>query len=105
MSTIYSTAFFKGNVVSGSPQTYTVPAGYVAVLIDVDVDGYINTASGLYVGSGANLWMVISGIAVSAHQHIQWQGRIVLNAGESIKAAVASGNCYVAASGYLLSLP
>lgn len=86
---------------------YTVPAGYVAVLRDVDVFcNLYSTSTEFYVAGvgGAILWYVTVG-ALTDPSFYQWRGRQVFNAGDIITFAGSSNGVDMTASGYLLSTP
>jgi hypothetical protein len=100
---VFSTRFFGLQEVAGS-YTYTVPAGYRAVLRCVDLvqQGTSSNAFGLAVIGLGFIWYIDSA-TYSASVHFQWQGRQVLNPGEQLQADLP-GLCTIFASGYLLSL-
>lgn len=103
---IYSTRFY-GAVYTGSGAVttlYTVPAGKVAVLRDVEATS-VGTTVTLYV-------LVLGGVVLrewsstSAGQSFPWTGRQVLNAGEALNAyAPTSQQWSLLVSGYLLDSP
>lgn len=105
-SPVYSTQFIARaglNVNVG----YTVPAGYRAVLRDVDVA--CATGSGdtriffLENPQGGLVWVAIAN--PESYVSFQWRGRQVYNPGEIITFNPAEGAWDVMGSGYLLTLP
>jgi hypothetical protein len=102
MAQPYSTRFIAFSA-SETPPGYTVPAGFVVVLRDLDL-----VSGG---GSIINWQMQIAGGAKlaagqftveSLPQHQFWRGRQVLNAGETVFVS-ADGSLDGAVSGYLLN--
>lgn len=109
MSTIYSTRFYGGQIVAaGETDLYTVPAGKVAVVRDISVSNVTTTDAGqllIYVlldAGNADLFRVAS---VPSHGFVQWQGRQVLNAGETLALYETNTTIRAMVSGYLLSAP
>lgn len=103
MAPIYSTSFSVAQIAPGQDATlYTVAAGFVAVLRDVEL---LTVAVGDYVAiktQGANL-ILIEGQPVGAYFHGQWQGRLTTGAGNSFVAHNFGANSVaLALSGYLL---
>jgi hypothetical protein len=101
---VYSKRFFAISTVPGTPEPhYTVPAGSVAILHDLEV---------FYFGStvGTLLWLVllpsfqvVQFKSAAAGWWSQWQGRIVFQAGESFGVYGAPGDEWNAiASGMVL---
>lgn len=104
--TVYSTKFAAGVGTGSTEDVYTVPAGYVAVVRDIEVisgsgasdvlvfecvsPGPLHVVIWVLYSTGANVWG-------------QWRGRVVLVSGDAISAlAPADGSTYLI-SGYLLS--
>jgi hypothetical protein len=105
MATIYSTRFIavKGGT---TLHTYTVPAGFVAVIRDVDTyaSSEFSAAQVFLEGHlGQALWAWTAGLGQESYG--SWRGRQVINAGETFglrfNISEADGTC----SGYLLTLP
>lgn len=101
---VYRTRFLAWHA-EESPPSYEVPAGYVAIVRDLDV----------YSGGGAiiNWQLAVNDLAVFAAgqftiealgQTGQWRGRQVVHAGEFL-AFSSDGSTDGMCSGYLLSLP
>lgn len=106
MSTVYSTCFFRAFTAVG-PLQFTCPAGFVAVLRDVDVVAESNASSDVLEVAIEGLGF-IWGVQGSggAFQTAQWRGRSVFTAGQVLEATVTGpGTWHVSACGYLLSLP
>lgn len=105
---VYSTRFCNSSISSAGDTTlYTVPAGFRAVLRDVDI--YFGGATGIVVelrATGINF--VPFAATTTDPEPGVWRGRQVLNAGESLTVHVATlpagGGLNVFASGYLLTL-
>jgi hypothetical protein len=104
---VYSTRFMDAANTSGNT-TYTVPAGFVAVIRDANVT--LVTAQAATVG--ARLFRVGGGIiseflyTPTAFGATQWQGHAVFNPGEQMEMLALSGSTwYWYVCGYLLTLP
>jgi hypothetical protein len=102
----YSTLFFSGSLTTANTTVYTVPAGNVIVLRDVE---FRNTGTGtddLVIGwSGApgfaGYYLPCHGVASNAAA--QWEGRVVLPAQSVVLAHANFGAGEAVISGYLLS--
>lgn len=106
MSTVYSTCFFRGFSDVG-PIQFTCPAGFVAVLRDVDAVAESNASSDVLAIDIKGLGFIwgVQGSG-SAFQAAQWRGRSVFTGGQVLEATfTGSGVWHVSACGYLLSLP
>lgn len=103
MSQVYSTQFMAGLTPAGGVLTYTVPAGYAAVLrsIDLGINGAVGAAPGVAVSGISAFWFPSLNVA---NPFAQWRGRQVLKAGQTLGIGAAT-SFFVLASGYLLSLP
>jgi uncharacterized membrane protein len=108
MAAVYSTNFLAIYQDSSTEGTYVydVPAGYLAVVRSL-------TISCLSAPSGANGQISLKNGAVvlcqqwlplSTDDFVSWNGRHVLEAGDSITAVLSPG-LHAYASGYLLTLP
>lgn len=101
MATIYSVRFIADSS-AGSPVSYTVPDGYVAVLRSVNT---VLSSS----GSFANLQISNLGVyvcffaATAADEFFSWDGRQVLQEGDVLESYVSSAGSTQLVSGYLLS--
>jgi len=100
---IYSTRFLAGSgLASGSGVTYPVPAGYVAVVRTITMNGG---------GAGGEDGLaIIAGVAGFARTKLPagvagstWNGHVALNAGETLELFAVSGPVDMVASGYLLA--
>lgn len=105
----YSTQFFAVHEdLSTAPALYIVPTGYVAVLRDVSVRNQTGTTSQVQVGAtvpGPLNVIVMQWDDVAANDVVEWQGRAVFNAGDSLFVYNAEGSAQAIGSGYLLSSP
>ena len=105
MTTIYSTRFAEAAVVNTTATVYTVPSGFVAVIVDISV---------LLKGSGTNATVIRSGSVArilyvpggTPPVYSHWTGRQVLNAGDVLHCQTTDtvGAEFVI-SGYLLEGP
>jgi hypothetical protein len=104
LATIYSIRMAEASVASTSVTPYTVPAGFVAVVVSINC---------LFVGSGAVGSVLRSGgvanifyhKSTAADEFAQWAGRAVLNAGESLELSTTGGTVQFFVSGYQLEGP
>lgn len=105
---VYSTRFIQAHGLT-STASYTVPAGFIAVVRDVDT--WISTPIGLnalflHGALGQAIWQTSATIGES--QYGSWRGRQVFEPGElvEVEADVGALDAYdVTVSGYLLTLP
>lgn len=104
---VYSVRFISGNIPApGGGLFYTVPAGYRAVVRDLDV-AYQTT------GGSTQVEFAIAGVTFFGNAQnssalwvaVQWRGRQIANAGDQIGVGVSGDSSSVAVSGYLLVLP
>jgi hypothetical protein len=105
MSQVYSTSLIAEKELTGTA-TYGVPSGYVLVVVAIDVywGSEVFVPSGRVLGAAGQVFAVWQGAALAANI-MQWRGRHVMNAGETLTVSVDNGNADVSVSGYLLSLP
>lgn len=105
MAAPYSTQFAAvDGLGAGVTTLYTVPAGYVAVVRDLNLnDASLGSHSAVVFegGSGARLLSVLSSVASGDNP---WTGRQVFKAGQTIDLSVSGGAWAVLMSGYLLSI-
>jgi hypothetical protein len=101
---VYSTVFYSAHAAPLS-FTYTVPAGQVAIVRDIDAlfEGNPgNTALSVY--DPGTLGTVYYHLQTNPNEYVQWRGRQVFLAGQRFTVASAGPNavgCRV--SGYLLT--
>lgn len=103
MGTVYSTLFGRG-VVSDTANhiVYTVPAGSVAVLRDVSLFQYAGAPASINVHTQDGVVLALAMPASVPALEVS-QGRVVLNAGDSMEIQATAGNWTYALSGYLLT--
>lgn len=89
----------------GTPITYVVPAGFVAVVRDMDafIGSIIGNVGMVAKGSAAQVFWQETLVA-PGNTWVQWRGRQVLFAGESFSME-ADDVMDLTASGYLLTAP
>lgn len=106
-SFVYSTRFVKSALTNTNVTYYTVPTGYVAVVRTMTVAWTaLARSAGVFqiLLNGANSWVWVGAIGASEQSSAVWNGRLVLPAGELIRAAAtATGTIHFTASGYLLT--
>lgn len=104
---VYSVRAIGGHVVSGSPLSYVVPAGHVFVIVDAEVycTSAVSTAWALFVVIGGVNTIILETNTLAAQAKLQWTGRIVLNAGETVEVLTNNGGLDTFVSGYLLTTP
>lgn len=99
----YSHRIFSGAVPAGLETAYTNSTGDSVVLRDIEI---VNAASGtlpfaLYVTpSGGSTTQVLNN-QVTAGQHLQWEGRIVLEPLDQLEIASTGPGLTVYISGYI----
>lgn len=100
--TVYSTQFFLGTVTAGgSTPIYTVPAGYTAVIRDIELEQYGGAlANGRIeiVGFAGIYSYTPSGLLLPA----QWTGRAVMTPAQVLSLTLTGGDWAALISGYLL---
>lgn len=105
---VYSHQFVCEVLSSSNLTLYTVPAGYVVVIRDIEVgdrSGAVNNQSTVFATSGGTIEAVVFSATIPlAYGWTQWTGRAVLNAGQSIGAGVSLAQGLLI-SGYLLVGP
>jgi hypothetical protein len=102
MTAVYSTRFLAGEAISGT-LSYTVPAGYRAVV--KEVDGLTTAASSTFVGvQVAGIWIYSQTNPGGSAQVVAWRGMYVAYAGEEITIAT-SQSAAGGVNGYLFEDP
>lgn len=104
---VFSYRFLAGTI-GGSGATAVLPAGYAYVVRDIEVFG--STSEVPYQGTVAIdgigpffAWYMVEGEASSPPWR-QWQGRVFMNAGETLRVEVTALQV-VNVCGYQLRLP
>lgn len=85
-----------------------MPAGYVAVVRDLEVLTYSGAAetAQFFVRIPGPLAITFAWLNCPATiEGVQWQGRVVANAGDILQASVSTADNQLVVSGYLLSSP
>jgi hypothetical protein len=106
MAAVYSTRFVDGNTGAGD-LVYPVPAGFRAVVVDINV--YNNSAIVAELFAQVQLTgqtfarFDVTGPSDSGSK--QWQGRAVFDYGDALVFHASAGTWDVLACGYLLTLP
>lgn len=102
MASIYSTRFaLLTSSAAGPTVLYTVPANTVAVIRDIS--GLCSAAPGACAVAINGAESIFSALALASLQSFHYEGRAVVNAGETIDLFVLAGTVQIAISGYLLS--
>lgn len=109
MGTVYSARLYGGQIVAaGESDLFVVPVGMIAVVRDISITNVTPNDSDqvlvyvLITGGNADIFRAP---AVPSHGFIQWQGRQVVNAGETLAFYATDTTVRVMISGYLLSSP
>lgn len=109
MTQVYSTRFYGGQIVAaGETVLYTVPSGSVAVVRDISLTNVTPTDTGqvvIYALIGAGNADIYRTPLIPTHGFQQWQGRQVVQEGESINLYAIDTTLRAMISGYLLALP
>jgi hypothetical protein len=102
---IYSTLFYSGVQPQGSHATlYTVPAGFVVILRDVDALSTTTANAQILLTEAAAANAFASLNVATVLDSAQWRGRQVFPAGYAIGINTVVGAWVVRASGYLLTV-
>lgn len=106
MAAVYTTRFGRGVSTASVGVDYTVPAGYRAVLTDLDIvfggSTFPSTAFLIDTGPGAAFWRTT---ASSAGTVAAWRGRQVLEAGDTVQFFPTTTGISWHLTGYLFTLP
>ena len=100
---VYSVRFLAGVSSIGSIDipTYTVPAGHVAVVRDIDL--VLGTSGSAPIFTGANGNWLVRWVAGAANEVKSWRGRQVYEAGEQFAMYMDHQVTHYQVSGYLLT--
>ena len=100
---VYSIVANRAGYAAGGPYTlYTVPAGKVFIMRDIDARLQTTGASDLFFGEGTTSQFFVRMKGAVVQDVGTWRGRQVFNAGETVAAFVDAGLWNWAISGYLL---
>lgn len=106
MST-YSTRFGGGLHTGGAGTIYTVPSGYVVVVRCITAYNAGASSDAFEVSAQVSGSLIpiyhVTNVAASSNS-LEWEGRVVLNAGEFINVATGGQQWSYTVSGYLLTL-
>jgi hypothetical protein len=104
----YSTRFAVGTADNSLITQFTAPSGFVAVLRDLEV---ANSSAGtdsldvILEVPGPLSVVIVRFSDLGASLTAQWQGRVVMNAGDLLQTFAGANTWDFTASGYLLSAP
>lgn len=103
MRAVYSTEFMGQTAAAGVLQEYVVPAGFVAVVRNIEVFAPSGTGTSIYAagGSSQTFWYQVWGATDPLWK--QWQGRVVVQPGDAFSFVAVGHAVDVSAMGYLLS--
>lgn len=105
---VYSAQLFAGTPPSGPHALYTVPAAIVAVIRDIEVynaSGGTTSFAFTHWVAGVRTSYIWASSSLANGTWQQWEGRAVLNAGESLLSEFGAGFVYAIVSGYQLTAP
>lgn len=106
MAQVYSTQFV--NLTSGlTSASFTVPAGFKAVLRDVTWfnPNTLSFTAMFTLGPSGQVVQYVEDANPSTNQYHQWEGRVVYGPGGVILMETSAAGPGGSAAGYLLSLP
>lgn len=104
MAAVYSTQFASGvQTGAGSGTLFTVPSGYLVVVRSIQIFQYTGTAETFQIADGSGV-SIATAISPGAPWQLDWDGRAVLNAGETIEFSTGGGGWTYRVSGYLLTV-
>jgi hypothetical protein len=100
---VYSERFFGGELTATDSQIAVVPAGSIWILRDLELLnlGVAGADCSIYaVMSPGGTATVFRANAVPQYEWRQWEGRVVLNAGDTVHASFTAGPMQLIVSGY-----
>lgn len=102
---VYSTRFIAFDSGGTESQSYTVPAGYVAVVVDVTaLVGAADDELIQFQLATVSAFLLYENGSSEGYRIAQWSGRAVAPEGEELLASISgSGFSSIQASGYLLA--
>jgi hypothetical protein len=102
VSVVYSRSFISQAGGSGD-WTYDVPAGYTAIIRDIDIywGSQATPPSGRVLGNAGQAFATWQG-AILAPNIMNWRGRHVIAGPGVVTVRVDNGNADISVSGYLL---
>lgn len=107
MPSVYSTRFYIGAAPSSQSTVYTVPAGFTAVIRDLEAFATSAITDPVYLvvqeGSGPVAAVIADVGTLGALQFGHWEGRAVMVAGDELIIAGYGSDLLLCVSGYLLS--
>ena len=105
----YSARLGYATVTPSGAVLFTVASGITCVVRDIEASNVGGAVASL------NVALVVSGVGnvgnvlilqnVAAGAHSQWEGRLVLNAGDQLAAGATAGSFFLCVSGYNLTAP
>lgn len=104
----YSTRLVAAVLDAALDDAYTVPAGFVAVIRDMELTNQGGTATAIAIDlevPGPLTATIYFNADVPAGSWLQWQGRVVMNAGDVLSISASAYPIGAVVSGYLLSAP
>lgn len=103
MATPYSLPLYQGQcaVADGTKTLWTVPAGAVDIVRDIDAFTVTPGAVVLYLRTDGSSWTALPSAGISTP--LSWRGRQVLEAGQTFDVSVAVGTVFLRVSGYRLA--
>jgi hypothetical protein len=103
----YSSRLYLGPLPTTQGVLYTCPTGVVTVVKDVELYQWSGGALFLYIAvkSGPAVGTFAGSQVPSSTSSYQWQGRVVLNAGDELLGLSPTANNQCIISGYQLSGP
>jgi hypothetical protein len=105
VSRIYSTSFIQVAGLLGQ-EHYVVPAGFVAVVREIDVYASTGLLEASFSAQGpSNQVFYFTSFGVGAQGSQLWRGRVVINPTFILRATADTSPIDVTICGYLLTLP
>jgi hypothetical protein len=107
---VYSVRLGQWSLPAGATESYTVPVGHRAIIRDVSGCIFPGPATGTnFEFDAASTAIYVCEAPPSCSVPFHWEGRLVLDAGESFSVSnqfgITGARVDVAVSGYLLTLP
>jgi hypothetical protein len=105
MASVYSTCFIAEQGLNGVV-TYTVPPGYIAVVVNIDIYCSVLLPAVVRFQDGiTGQTIYFFDFSAVSNEWTQWQGREVFETGGQIQMSSTSNPSDVRVNGYLLTTP
>jgi hypothetical protein len=104
MALLYSKQFIAGSAAPGAALNAVVPTGHIWVVRSIDIQTTVTGVTAVSV-SIPGVAVIFRAVPPANFSSVTWQGRQVLNAGETLNAGSVGGAAFFMVSGYELTTP